>query len=175
MLKGGFKMDELVYTIAFYVLAAITIASAIGVVRKTNLVHSALLLALCFIGISGLYVLLQADFLAAVQILIYGGAVAVLIVLGIMLTQRSKMNDTNRDIGQGKGVAIICGLFMALMIVVIATTPWHYSTSMVPQDTPSMIAQLLLSHYMVAFEAASVLLLVGMMGAITLAKGGSRE
>lgn len=165
-------MDEFVYSIAFYILAGITIASAIGVVTKPNLVHSSLLLALCFIGISGLYVLLEADFLAAVQLLVYGGAVAVLIVLGIMLTQRSSMENTNPDSGWRKGAIVIGGLFMTLMMIVIATTSWHYSSAPAAQDTPSLLAQLLLTDYMVSFEAAALLLLAAMMGAIVLAKGG---
>ena len=168
-------MDELVYNIAFYIFAAITIASAIGVVTKPNLVHSSLLLALCFIGISGLYVLLQADFLAAVQILVYSGAVAILIVLGIMLTQRSSMEDTNQNSGWRRGAALICGCFLVVVLIVIATTPWHYSSALVAQDTPSVIAQLLLTDYMVAFEVAAVLLLGAMIGAIALAKGGKEE
>ncbi len=88
-------MSELAYTIAFFIFAAITVAAAVGVVTRSNLVHSALLLALCFIGVSGLYVLLQADFLAAVQILIYNGAIAIVFVLGTMLTRRSTHHGTN--------------------------------------------------------------------------------
>ncbi|MCE5285652.1 MAG: NADH-quinone oxidoreductase subunit J [Pelosinus sp.] len=168
-------MDDLVYTIAFYILAAITIASAIGVVTKHNLVHSALLMALCFIGISGLYVLLQADFLAAVQILVYSGAVAILIVLGIMLTQRRSMENTNPNSGWPRGAAVVCALLFVVILIVIAATPWHYSSSMAAQDTPSVLARLLFTDYMVAFEAAAVLLLAAMMGAIVLAKGGEEK
>lgn len=166
-------MNELMYNIAFYILAGITIASAMGVVMKPNLVHSSLLLALCFIGVAGLYVLLEADFLAAVQILIYSGAVAVLIVLGIMLTQRSSMDETNQNSGWRKSSAIVCGFFVVVILVVIGITPWQYSVALPVQDTPGVIAQLLLTDYMVAFEAAAVLLLAAMIGAIALAKGGN--
>lgn len=166
-------MNELTYQIAFYILAGITIASAIGVVMKPNLVHSSLLLALCFIGVAGLYVLLEADFLAAVQILIYSGAVAVLIVLGIMLTRRSNMDETNQNSGWRKPSAIVCTFFAVVILVVIGITPWQYSTALPVQDTPGKIARLLLSDYMVSFEAAAVLLLAAMIGAIALAKGGN--
>lgn len=166
-------MNELIYTVAFYIFAAITVAAAFGVVTKINLVHSALLLALCFIGVSGLYVLLQADFLAAVQILIYNGAIAIVFVLGTMLTRRSSRhgtNDTEVNI-PSRVVILVSGLFVVVTLAVIATTPWHYSSSVIVEDTPSLLAQLILTDYMVVMEAAAVLLLAAMIGAIVLAKG----
>ena len=166
-------MNELAYNAAFFIFAAITVAAAIGVVTKNDLVHSALLLALCFIGVSGLYVLLQADFLAAVQILIYNGAIAIVFVLGTMLTRRSARhgtNDTEKNI-PSRLVAIVSGLFVVVTLGVIATTPWHYFGEGVVEDTPSLIAQFILTDYMVAMEASAVLLLAAMIGAIVLAKG----
>ncbi|EIW16420.1 MULTISPECIES: NADH-quinone oxidoreductase subunit J [Pelosinus] len=164
-------MSEWGLTVAFYSLATITVASAIGVVRKSNLVHSALLLALCFVGVSGLYVLLHAEFLAAVQLLIYSGAVAVIMVLGIMLTQRSNMNDTNPSNDRSRWAVAICGMFTLVTLSVIATTPWHYSIAMTIEDSAPVIARVLLTEYMIAFEATAVLLLAAMVGAIVLAKG----
>lgn len=166
-------MSEWVYTLAFFVFAAITVASAFGVVTKSNLVHSALLLALCFIGVSGLYVLLQADFLAAVQILVYNGAIAIVFALGTMLTRRSSRhgtNDTEKD-GPTGWVKLISGLFVAITLSVIAGTQWHYSGAGAAQDTPSVIAQLILTDHMIAMEVSAVLLLAAMIGAIVLAKG----
>jgi NADH-quinone oxidoreductase subunit J len=166
-------MNELTYNVAFFIFAAITVAAAIGVVTKSNLVHSALLLALCFIGVSGLYVLLQADFLAAVQILIYNGAIAIVFVLGTMLTRRSARhgtNDTEVNI-PSRLVSMVSGLFVIITLGVIATTPWQYSSGEPVQDTPSLLAQLILTDYMVVMEVAAVLLLAAMIGAIVLAKG----
>ncbi|QJW46995.1 NADH-quinone oxidoreductase subunit J [bacterium BFN5] len=168
-------MSELGSTVAFYSLAAITLASAIGVVRKSNLVHSALLLALCFVGVSGLYVLLHAEFLAAVQLLIYSGAVAVIVVLGIMLTQRSNMNDTNQSNDRSRWAVGVCGLIALLLLSVIATTPWHISIAMAIENSAPFIARMLLTEYMIAFEVAAVLLLAAMVGAIVLAKGVDEE
>ncbi|MPN08462.1 hypothetical protein SDC9_155744 [bioreactor metagenome] len=170
-------MNELAYTVAFFIFAAITVASAIGVVTKTNLVHSALLLALCFIGVGGLYVLLQADYLAAVQILIYNGAIAIVFVLGTMLTRRSSRHGTN-DTEAGipsRLVALVSSLFVAVTLGVIAATPWNYSSAGTVQDTPPILAQLILIDYMVPMEAAAVLLLAAMIGAIVLAKGVEEE
>ena len=166
-------MNELIYDVAFFIFAAITVAAAVGVVTKSNLVHSALLLALCFIGVSGLYVLLQADFLAAVQILIYNGAIAIVFVLGTMLTRRSARhgtNDTEVNI-PSRLVSMVSGLFVIITLGVIATTPWQYSSGNPVQDTPSLLAQLILTDYMVVMEVAAVLLLAAMIGAIVLAKG----
>lgn len=166
-------MNELAYSASFFIFAAITVAAAFGVVTKNNLVHSALLLALCFIGVSGLYVLLQADFLAAVQILIYNGAIAIVFVLGTMLTRRSTRhgtNDTEVNI-PSRMVTLVSGLFVVVTLGVIATTPWHYAGVGAIEDTPSVLAQLILTDYMVAMEAAAVLLLAAMIGAIVLAKG----
>lgn len=170
-------MSELAYTAAFFIFAAITVASAIGVVTKTNLVHSALLLALCFIGVGGLYVLLQADYLAAVQILIYNGAIAIVFVLGTMLTRRSTRHGTN-DTETGlpsRVVKVVSGLFVAITLGVIATTPWRYSSASAVQDTPPVLANSILLDYMVPMEAAAVLLLAAMIGAIVLAKGVEEE
>lgn len=170
-------MNEWAYTIAFFLFAAITVAAALGVVVKKNLVHSALLMALCFIGLGGLYVLLQADFLAAVQILIYNGAIAIVFVLGTMLTRRSSRHGTNEtDENNPSGwIAALSGLFVVVTVSVIANTPWRYSGAGPVQDTPPVLAQLILTDYMVVMEAAAVLLLAAMIGAIVLAKGVNEE
>jgi NADH-quinone oxidoreductase subunit J len=106
VLGEGPPMGEIIYTAAFYVLAAITLLAAAGVVFNRNLVHSALLLALTFIGVAGLYVLLQADFLAAVQILVYSGAVAVIIVIGVMLTRWKSVATSSPSNKLGWGAAV---------------------------------------------------------------------
>ncbi|MDD3158800.1 MAG: NADH-quinone oxidoreductase subunit J [Anaeromusa sp.] len=170
-------MSEWAYTIAFFVFASITVAAAFAAVSKTNLVHSALFLALCFIGVSGLYVLLQADFMAAVQILIYNGAIAIVFVLGTMLTRRSSYHGTNatdRDI-PSRLVLAVSSLFVVITMAVIATTPWRYSSAPPVEDTPSLLGQLILTDYMVAMEVAAVLLLAAMIGSIVLAKGVEEE
>lgn len=162
---------DVVYTIAFYGLAALCLLSAAGVIFQRNLVHSALCMALTFIGIAGLYVLLQADFLAAVQLLIYNGAVAVMIVIGVMLTQRGSMKDSsppNRYILPG---AVVTAGLLALTGWTICGTAWAVSPVAPADASMAGLARLLFSEYAVAFEAVALLLLVAMIGAITLAKG----
>ncbi|MDD4599579.1 hypothetical protein SDC9_04096 [bioreactor metagenome] len=170
-------MNEWAYTAAFFIFAAVTVASAVGVVTKNDLVHSSLLLALCFVGVSGLYVLLQADFLAAVQLLVYNGAIAIVFVLGTMLTRRSIRHGTNHSEADAPSrlIGLISGLFVAVTLGVIATTPWNYSSAGAVQDTPAVLGRLILTDYMIAMEVAAVLLLAAMIGAIVLAKGVDEE
>jgi NADH:ubiquinone oxidoreductase subunit 6 (subunit J) len=164
-------MGELIYTVAFYVLAAITLIAAAGVVFNRNLVHSAFLLALTFIGVAGLYVLLQADFLAAVQILVYSGAVAVIIVIGVMLTRWKNVATSSPSNKLGWGAALATLLLTGIIVCSVLVTPWNLSAAQGPAATASAIAAVLFSDYMVAFEAVAVLLLVAMVGAIILARG----
>jgi NADH-quinone oxidoreductase subunit J len=133
-------------------------------------VHSALCLALTFIGIAGLYVLLQADYLAAVQLLVYNGAVAVMIVIGIMLTQRGDMSNSNPANKLVVPAAIVTAALLGVAGWAIYCTKWT-TTGQSPAVSLDAIAKLLFNDYAVAFEAAAVLLLIAMVGAITLAKG----
>ncbi|CUH94770.1 hypothetical protein P22_0836 [Propionispora sp. 2/2-37] len=164
-------VGDLAYTAAFYLLSLVTLGAAAGVVVKRNLVHSALLLALSFIGVAGLYVLLEAEYLAAVQILVYSGAVAVMVVIGIMLTVRGEMEDSNPPSRLGWSAGIVAALFSGILILIVTATPWKQSVQGAIEDSAPVIAQLLLGEYVLAFEAAAVLLLAAMMGAIILAKG----
>nr|WP_092070301.1 NADH-quinone oxidoreductase subunit J [Dendrosporobacter quercicolus]NSL48196.1 NADH-quinone oxidoreductase subunit J [Dendrosporobacter quercicolus DSM 1736]SDM08751.1 NADH dehydrogenase subunit J [Dendrosporobacter quercicolus] len=168
-------MSELVFIAAFYLLAAVTVASALGVVLKQNLVHSALLLVVCFIGVSGLYVMLNAEFLAAVQLLVYSGAIAVILVLGVMLTRRRSMNESNQNNERSFRAAALGTALLAVLVGAIALTPWQHSAAGALDHAAPVIARALLTDYMVAFEVAALLLLAAMVGAIVLAKGVEEE
>lgn len=167
-------MGDLAYTISFYVLSAITLLAAAGVIFKRNLVHSALLLALSFIGIGGLYLLLHADFLAAVQILVYNGAVAVIIVIGIMLTRWQNLDNSSPSNTLGLTGGIMAALVTGIILLAVTSTPWAISATLAPSVSAPAIASILLSDFAIAFEAAAVLLLVAMIGAIMLAKGADK-
>ncbi|MDF2500028.1 MAG: nuoJ [Anaerosporomusa subterranea] len=161
---------DVVYTVAFYALATLCLAAAAGVIFQKNLVHSALCLALTFVGIAGLYVLLQADYLAAVQLLVYNGAVAIMIVIGIMLTQQGDMAKSNPSNQLVIPAAVVSIALLAVSGWAVYGTKWTVS-SQAPATSLEAISKLLFNDYAVAFEAAAVLLLVAMVGAITLAKG----
>jgi len=164
-------MDGIVSIAAFYILAAVTVGSAVLVVAFKNLVHSVLVLTISFLGVAGFYLLLNASFIAMVQVLVYAGAVCIMVVFGIMLTQQGGMrgsNEFNKQIFASGGV-------VALLIAVIAylgvsTGKWQISAKSVPEDTVGNIAVLMLSKYMIPFEVAALLLLVALVGAVVLAK-----
>ena len=157
-------------TVAFYFLAGITLAAAVGVVTRRNLVHSAFLLSLTFLGVAGLYMTLEAEFLAAVQALVYSGAVAVLVAIGVMLTQHDDMNQSNPPNAMvAAGVGAVLSLAGVLIWAVLAT-PWKTGTGAVVSTAE--IGRRFLTDFTAPFEAVALLLLAAMIGAVVLFKGG---
>ncbi len=160
-----------IYAIAFWVIAAVILGSAISIVTAQNLVHAAFFMVLTFFGVSGLYVLLEADFLAVVQILIYVGAIAVLMVFGVMLTQKKDMAQTNAFSRHKWLAGGIVASLMAILAYAVTRTPWNTVNQPAPDSTVGPIGELLLNNYVIAFEAVGILLLVAVLGAIILTKG----
>jgi NAD(P)H-quinone oxidoreductase subunit 6 len=162
-----------VQIVSFVVLAVMMLGASLGVVLFSNIVYSAFLLGGVFISISGLYILLNADFVAAAQILIYVGAVNVLILFAIMLVnKREDFADLPRRWIRQASTAIVClGLF-ALLGTMILVTPWSIATTSpaVVENTIVEIGKHFFSDYLLPFELASVLLLMAMVGAIVLAR-----
>lgn len=164
-------MESSIWTVlAFYVLAATIVGSALLVVCLRNIVHSVLWLAVCFIAMAGLFLTLDADFLAAVQVMVYAGAVCIMVVFGIMLIQRGNMGQTNLFNSQTKISAAVVALVITLCGALSARTQWLDAGVPVPEKTVDNIAQLLLSKYVIPFEVAALLLLVALVGAIFLAR-----
>lgn len=161
-----------VQVVSFALLAAMMLATALGVVLLNNIVYSAFLLAGVFISISGLYILLNAGFVAAAQILIYVGAVNVLILFGIMLVNKRQDFVAVEKAWIGKAVsALVCvGLFGLLGTMVVAT-PWTISSaSIAGDDAIVVIGKHFFSDFLLPFELASVLLLMALIGAIVIAR-----
>lgn len=164
-------MESSIWTVlAFYVLAATIVSSALLVVCLRNIVHSVLWLAVCFIAMAGLFLTLDADFLAAVQVMVYAGAVCIMVVFGIMLIQRGNMGQTNLFNSQTKISAAVVALVITLCGALSARTQWATAGAPVPEKTVDNIAQLLLSKYVIPFEVVALLLLVALVGAIFLAR-----
>ena len=161
-----------VQLVSFGILAVMMIGAALGVVLFENIVHSAFLLGGVFISIAGMYLLLNADFVAAAQLLIYVGAVNVLILFAIMLVNKREdfvalPGAWIRKVLTG---LVSLGLF-ALLGVMILATPWVTSTSITSVgNTAIVIGEHFFSDYLLPFELASVLLLIAMVGAIILAR-----
>jgi|TARA_B110000495_G_scaffold153139_1_gene136180 NADH:ubiquinone oxidoreductase subunit 6 (subunit J) len=156
--------------IAFWVIVGITIGSALMVVQSKSLLYSAYALLFTFIGVTGLYVFLWADFLAVVQIVVYVGGILVLIIFGIMLTNKiTSVNISHTSMQKSVG-AIVVVCFIALLGYMILNTPWLVLPNAEPTDTTSAIGRLLLMDYLLPFEAVSLLLLGALIGATTLSR-----
>ncbi|MHB8170860.1 MAG: NADH-quinone oxidoreductase subunit J family protein [Thermincolia bacterium] len=158
------------YDIVFYLLAALTIGAALAVVTLRNIVHSAFFLALLFVGVAGIYVLLQADYLAAVQIMVYVGAIAILIAFGVMLTRRGNINESNLFNKQAGVSALVVAATLGVIVWLVSSTNWVVNPGQVPDETVKIIATTMLTDYVVAFEGIAILLLVAIVGAILIAK-----
>jgi len=159
----------------FFLIAALTLAAAAGVVLSSNIIHSALFLILTFLGVAGVYFTLDAIFLALVQILVYAGAVAVLIIFAIMLVMSVPAQQSNRF--QPNRVTLLCGTALAGLLtatlgkIVLTNQPVLDPVGPASADMIGLLADLMLGRYVVAFEAAAVLLLLAVVGAIILARG----
>ncbi len=167
------NLAEGVQIISVGLLSVMMLGAALGVVLINNIVYSAFLLGGVFISISGLYLLLNADFVAAAQILIYVGAVNVLILFAIMLVNKRQdftpvANSWIRKVSTG----LVCvGLFALLGTMVLATSWSTYSGSaVIGQSSVMEIGMHFFTDFLLPFELASVLLLMAMVGAIILAR-----
>ncbi|WP_193196316.1 NADH-quinone oxidoreductase subunit J [Nostoc sp. MG11] len=166
------NLAEGVQIVSFGVLATMMIGAAIGVVLFANIVYSAFMLGGVFISIAGLYLLLNADFVATAQILIYVGAVNVLILFAIMLVNKRQnfVPFPNSWVRKVLTAIVSLGLFALLSTMVLAT-PWAYSTAPVASESSIvLIGEHFFTDFLLPFELASILLLIAMVGAIILAR-----
>ena len=156
--------------ITFWFITGLTIVSAVMVVYSKKLLNSAIALLFTLFGVAGLYVFLWADFLAAVQVVVYIGGILILIIFGIMLTNRiTTVHISHSSIQRGYGGMVVVGLmgFLGWMIV---RTPWLQKQALEPEQTVATIGRLLLTDYLMPFEVTSVLLLGALIGAATLSR-----
>lgn len=157
--------------LAFWLLALVMLTSAFLVVSLRNIFHCALFLVLCLFSVAGLFVMLDAEFLAVAQVLIYVGAVAILLIFSIMLTS----NLTSRKIKQSSENSLVafsvCFAFCMGSIGLIATTEiWQLSDKALPVPNTLWLGKYLMTEFMLPFEVVSVLLLAALIGAVVLAR-----
>jgi NADH-quinone oxidoreductase subunit J len=153
----------------FWVFAIVTVGSAAVVVLSRTLIYSAFALLFTFFGVAGLYVLLGADFLAATQLLVYVGGILVLLLFGVMLTHKIYDLDLKTETTQfAPGLIVAVGLFVILSATAVRTQ-WM-GVPRPPAPTTREIGRLFLGQYLLPFEAASVLLLVALMGAAMIVR-----
>jgi NADH-quinone oxidoreductase subunit J len=159
------------HAVVFYLLAAITVGSAAVVVLARSLIYNAFALLFTFMGVAGLYVMLGADFLAATQLLIYVGGILVLLLFGVMLTHKLYDLDLRTEVTQfWPGLIIASGLFAFLVVVLVFRIQWPAGPGRAPAATTREIGTLFMGPYLLPFEAASLLLLVALIGAAMIVR-----
>ena len=159
----------------FLALAFITVASAVMVITRKEIVHSAMFLILSFFGVAGLYVQLKAQFLAAVQILVYAGGIMVLYLFVILLVNQRAIEKSKHS-KEFKVVATVVGIFLFLeFILIFLGATYRHGVSEKAAETSIMgnteqIGTVLYTKFLFPFELVSLVLLVAMIGAIVLSK-----
>jgi len=159
-----------IYDFIFYLFAAVTLVSGLMVVSSGNIVRSAFYLLATLFGISGLYVLLGADFVAVTQIMVYIGGILILLLFGVMLTS----DITNVEIKKGKTAVLPAvigvGVLLGSITSILMRTNWKIELSKIPQTTTYDLGKLLLTDYVLIFELLGILLLIALIGAASMAR-----
>ncbi|MDH5505712.1 MAG: NADH-quinone oxidoreductase subunit J [Anaerolineae bacterium] len=168
--------------VIFLITAAVTLVAALAVVTRQNLVHAALFLVLSLFGVAVFFVLLEAEFLAVVQVIVYIGAIAILMIFAVMLTRKVASDDTvaaNRNAGWAGLIA--AGLFFILVIMLSAWSGFYTQAAELSRpgvDTADLGQAMLVElgehlvspqAYVIPFEVASVLLLAALIGSLVIA------
>ena len=168
----------------FYPIALITIVASIRVVMSRNAVHSALWLVLVFFCFGGFYVLLRADFVAAVQVIVYAGAIMVLFLFVIMLLRVDRAEELlarhrlQRVAGVILGIVLLAGIGMTVLVNLLPGKVGERSLELIAADAggnTQAVAEALFTDYLLPFEVTSVLLLAAIVGAVVLAKRRGEE
>jgi NADH-quinone oxidoreductase subunit J len=163
----------------FFLFAIVGLVSAVMVVTRRNVMHAALFLLLTFAAVGAMYVLLRAEMLAAVQVLVYAGAVMVLFLFAILLVNMPQAVRMRQWTRQSSVAVVLAGLIGLWMIIATARTfgklvlPPEAATQ--PLGTPQALGHLLFTDFVLPFEIASIILLAAMIGAIVLARTAAQE
>jgi NADH-quinone oxidoreductase subunit J len=156
--------------VAFFIFSIIIIVGAVMMISFTKVVHMVVSLAAVFIGIAGMFVLLNAEFLAFVQVLIYAGAVSILMIFGIMMTKHAEPEESVKPLKEALAAVGALALFGILFYTIRTTKMPDVQPLQPAEDNAKDIGMQLFTHYVVPFELVSVLLTVAFIGAIVLAK-----
>lgn len=176
-------MEFTLKTFIFYGFALMTVASALLVVTVRNIVHAAFSLMVTLFGVAGLYVFLQADFLAATQVIVYVGGILVLILFGVMMTSGhfEMPRQIKSRIERGQlllGGVVALALFMLLLTVIANTPAWKNlidDGTELPPTTEKIGEFILAGEFLLPFEVVSVLLLVALIGAALISRKEVRD
>jgi NADH-quinone oxidoreductase subunit J len=156
--------------ITFWIMAAVAVVAALGIVFLRNVFRAALALILCFITVAGLYITLSADFLAAVQILVYVGAISVLIILAIMMTREVQRGNLANKMEIP--AAIVATVLLIILVYAVTNTPWKMAAEAPLTPTTVPLATQLFSEnsFILPVEIGAVLLLAAIIGAIVITR-----
>ena len=167
-LSGG--KGRLAVGIVFYLISAVAVGGALAAVLLKNLVHAALALTLAFLGLALLFLRLDAQFAGFVQILVYVGAVAILVVFAILLTRGAELPKEGVFSKTWLvGLVIAAGVFAVLGWVVLQAGPWLPHEAAAPAVTVNDIGQALMGRYVLPLEIVAVLLTAALLGAVIVA------
>ena len=157
-------------SISFWILAVVGVSAALAVVLLRDVFRAALCLVLCFLTVAGLYITLSADFLAAVQILVYVGAISILIILGIMLTGEIQRGSPSNKFRAPAFIIVL--VFLGAVVFTLLSTTWQISPQAPVEPTTAVLAGKLFAQdgFILTVEIAAVLLLVAILGAIILVR-----
>ena len=168
-------MENAFQEAVFWVLAATTVGGAVLVVAQRDMFRSALALIVTFLGVAGLFAQMNAEFLAVAQVMIYVGAVSILVIFAVMFT-RDMPHATRSTPLQPVSIAA-AGLLLAALVWAVVQAEWQVLPDVLPAsleatlvDTPARLGTALLSDYVLAFEAVGVLLLAAVVGALALVR-----
>jgi NADH-quinone oxidoreductase subunit J len=158
------------YDLIFYLFAAVTLISAFFVVTNRNVVYSAFFLLFTFFGVAGMYALLGADFVAVVQLIIYVGGILILLLFGVMLTNKI----TNVEIKTGTinilPATIGVGLFAGALLAAMINSNWKSNQVETPIPTTAILGTMLIKDYLLFFELLGIILLIALIGAASIAR-----
>ncbi len=153
----------------------LTVVPCLWVALSSNIVHAAFSLLVTLFGVAGLYVLLGADFIGVVQVIVYIGGILVLIIFGVMMTQRGKLLPLSVQLPGRFFGGLLSSIILVALILAARRSQWPAAASLLePEPTSAAIGDLLLGKYLVAFEVASVLLLVALVGAVLIVRRSVR-
>lgn len=160
-------------TVIFYILAAITLGTAVMTVLSKNPVHSAVYMIICFFSLAGHFLLINSQFLAIVHIIVYAGAVMVLLLFTLMLMNLNDQHEERKKVASRIAAIIAaCLTGFVLLAVVLKANPIieSYKSTGVDFQSVAVIGQVLLEEYLIPFEFASILLIAAMIGSVLISK-----
>ena len=165
----------MVEQILFVIFSIIVLGGGLGVVSSKNLYYAALFLTMSFTGIAGFFIILNAGFLAAVQIVVYVGAIAILILFAIMLSRQIMTTNEPQTNRQNWLAVVIVPLFWLALVFMLININWPISDKSLAVDSITQLGIAFLGSYLIPFEVVSIVLLVALVGAIILARDLSTE